>query len=430
MSVTLQNTEKNVVRLDFDIDAGEFNKAMDKAFLKNKKKFAVPGFRKGKAPRQIVQNYYGENVFYEDALGVLFPEVYDSAVSEHGIEPVDDPQIVEIKQIGSGKNLLFSASVTVKPEITPGDYKGIEVEKQEVSVTDEDVENEIRKAAERNARVMPLEEERGLQEGDTAVIDYKGFIDDEQFDGGEAQDQELEIGSGSFIKGFEQQLIGAFAGEDREIKVTFPDDYESRDLAGRDASFKVSVKQIKIKELPEIDDEFAKDVSEFDTLREYKEDLKEKLIKREEERIRHEIEQAVVKKVAENSTVDIPTVMLEREIDRFVREYELSMQYRGLTMEQFYKLKGINESGFRDSLRKEAEEQVKIRLMLEKIADIEGIEVSGESIEEELKSSAQMYKTEVDKLKERMSESQMQQMKYELKIRQTVKFLVDNAKVK
>src|SRR5690554_4947819 len=270
MSVTTKNIEKNVIQLDFDIDASKFEEGMEKAYLKNRKNFVVPGFRKGKVPRHIAQNYYGENMLYEDALESIFPEVYESTVQEHNLKPVDMPEITEIKQIGTGKNLIFSAKVTIMPEVELGQYKGIEVEKKEAVVTDEDVENEISRIAENNARIIGVEEDRGLQEGDTATIDFEGFIDEEPFEGGKGEDVDLEIGKGRFIEGFEEQLKGVKAGEDKDVNIKFPGDYNEKTLAGKEACFKVKVKRISIKELPEIDDEFAKDVSEFDTIDEYK----------------------------------------------------------------------------------------------------------------------------------------------------------------
>jgi trigger factor len=427
MGVTVKNIEKNVVQLEFDIDAAKFEEGMQKAYIKNKHKFFVPGFRKGKAPRHIVQNYYGEGVLYEDALEAIFPELYEDAVKEHGLQPVDSPEVTEIKQIGTKTNLVFTARVTVRPEVELGQYKGIEIEKKEVNITDEDVENELRLIAERNARIIGVEEDRGIQEGDIVVIDFEGFTDGKPIEGGKSENFELEIGKGHFIEGFEEQLTGVKAGEEKEINVKFPDDYAEKSLAGKDASFNVKVKSISIKELPVIDDEFAKDVSEFDTLEEYKNDIRSKLIRDEEMKIRNATEAAVIAKAVENAAVDIPRVMIDRQVSQYMQSYAYRLQYQGMSLEQFFKNSGIDEQAFRNGLAKEAEKEVKTGLVLEKISEAENIEVTDEQVEEEIKRMADNYKVELEKFKERISDEEREHIKHDLKIKATVDFLVNNA---
>jgi len=428
MKVSLTKLEKHVVQLEIEVEAEKFEEGMNKAFIKNKNRFSVPGFRKGKAPRSIVERYYGEAVLYEDAVNIVCPEAYDKAVEEQGIHPVEQPEI-DIKQIGSGQPLIFTAKVTVKPEVELGEYKGIEIEEDELKITDEDVDKELQSIAERNARIITIEEERALEENDIAVIDFEGFIDNEPFEGGKAENYELTIGKGQFIEGFEEQLKGMKAGEEREINVTFPENYHAENLAGKPAVFKVKLKQIKVKELPEIDDEFAKDVSEFDTLAEYKEDLKKQLTEREEKRIARERENNVIRKVVENAKVDIPQVMIDRQIDNILRDFDMRLRFQGMDLPRYLQITNTKIEDFRSQFNETAENDVKTRLVLEKICEVENIQVTDELFEEEVRKMAEDYKQSVEDFKKNLNEEYTEYIKENLKMQQTVDFLVSNAKI-
>ncbi len=425
MNVKVENIEKNVVQLEIEVDAEKFEEGMQKSFYKNAKRFTVPGFRKGKAPRKIIERYYGEQVFYEDAINFICPEAYDKAIEENNIHPVDHPEI-DIKQIGSGKSLIFTAKVTVKPEVELGEYKGVEVKKAEVSVTDEDVENELKRVAERNARIITVED-RPVQSGDIVNIDFEGFVDGKAFEGGKAQGYSLTIGSGEFIPGFEDQLIGAKTGDEVEVNVTFPEDYRNEELAGKQAQFKVKINEIKFKELPVLDDEFAKDISEFDTLEEYKKDLKEKLLHAAEHRAEHENEDNVVSKVVENAKVDIPQVMIESQIDRIIYDFDLRLRYQGLDLKRYLEIMGMDVETFRKQFAERAEKEVKTQLVIEKIGQVENITVSDEDVEAEIKKMAESYKQSEEDFKKHLREEDIQYIKKDLVFRKTVDFLVENA---
>lgn len=388
MVVKVEKKDKNIVELEIEVEAAKFEEAVQKSYEKNCKKFAVPGFRKGKAPRNIIERYYGKEVFYEDAINIVCADAYDKAIEENDIYPVDRPSI-SIKKMGEGENLVFTASVTVKPEVELGEYKGIEVDKVEVNITDEDVEKELKAVAEKNARIMSVED-RGIQKGDIADIDFEGFIDGEPFEGGKASGYTLEIGSGTFIDGFEDQLIGGRPGDDIEVNVTFPEDYGKKELAGKPALFKVIVNDVKVKELPVIDDEFAKDVSEFDTLEEYKESIRKKLTEAAEHKAKHELEDKVVAKVVENAQVDIPQVMIERQIDSIVRDYNMRLSYQGLDLEKYLMIMGTDYETFRSQLKDRAHDDIKRQLVLEKVSKVEDIQVSDEEFNEELKNCQEL----------------------------------------
>ncbi len=427
MNVKLEKLEKNVVQLEIEVDATRFEQGMQKAFAKNAGRFNIPGFRKGKAPRKMVERYYGEQVLYEDAINEICPETYDEAVAQNDLHPVERPEI-DIKQIGSGQNFIFTAKVTLKPEVELGQYKGIEVSKKEVSVSDEDVQKELEKVAERNSRLITVED-RPVQSGDTAVIDFEGFVDGVAFEGGKGENYNLVIGSGQFIPGFEDQLIGVESGAETEVNVTFPEDYHQKELAGKPTLFKVKVNEIKVKELPAIDDEFAKDVSEFDTLEAYKEDLKKKLLETAEHQAEHETEDAVVNKAVENATIDIPKVMIENRIDSLVRDFEYRLRYQGLEMNKYLEILGTTMEAFREQFASRAENDVKTQLVIEKIGEVESIASTEEEFNEEVKKLAENYKQNEEDFKKHLREDDIEYIKGNIVIKKTVDFLIENAKI-
>jgi len=427
MNVKVENIEKNVVQLEIEVDAARFEEGMKKSFLKNAKKFNVPGFRKGKAPRSIVERYYGEQVLYEDAINFICPEAYDEAIEKNDIHPVDRPEI-DIKQIGSGQNFIFTAKVTVKPEVILGDYKGVEAEKVEANITDEDVEKELQRIAERNSRLITVED-RAIQKDDIAVIDFNGFIDGKEFEGGKGTDFNLTIGSGQFIPGFEDQLIGAKTGDEVDVNVVFPEDYHVADLAGKPALFKVKVKEIKVKELPVLDDEFAKDVSEFDTLEAYKEDIKNKLRESAEHRAKHETEDNVINKVVDNASVDIPQVMIDKHINSLVYDFDMRLRYQGLDLDRYLNIMGMDMDTFRGQFAKRAETEVKTQLVLEKISKVENISALEDEVDEEIRKMAENYKQNVEDFKKHLSEDDIEYIKGNIVFRKTIDMLVENAKL-
>ena len=427
MSVKLDKLENNAAHLEIEVDAVKFEEGMQKAYIKNKKKFNIPGFRKGKVPRKMVEKYYGESIFYEDAINIVCPDAYDKAIEETKIEPVDRPEI-DIKQIGNGENLIFTATVTVKPDFELGDYKGIEVKKIEYNVTEEDIDRQINEMREKNSRLITVED-RAVQMGDTAQIDFEGFADGEPFEGGKGENYDLEIGSGQFIPGFEEQLIGKNIGEELEVNVTFPEEYHAEDLAGKPVVFKVKIHQIKFKELPELDDEFVKDVSEFDTIKELKEDMSKKLTEQNEQKAKQETENAVIDKVVEDVTIDIPEVMIERQIDSMTRDFEMRLSMQGMNLDKYFEYTGMDQSKFREQFKEQAGKQVKTSLVLEKIAEVENVQVSDEDVEKHLEKMAENYKMEVDKMKEMLKPENIDAMKEDLAIQNTVKMLVQATKL-
>jgi len=426
MNVKIENVDKNVVQLEIEVDAAKFEEGMRMAFKKNAKKFNVPGFRKGKAPRNIVERLYGEEIFHEDAFNFICPEVYDKAVKENGIKPVSDPEI-DIKQIGKNKPLIFTAKVAVKPDVELGEYKGIEVNKIDINISEEDVENEIKKVREKNGRIVSVED-RGLQNGDIAIIDYEGFIDGKPFNGGQASGYSLEIGSGKFIPGFEERLIGIKPGDETEFDITFPDDYAKSELAGKLAHFKVKLNEIKVKELPALDDEFAKDVSEYDTLDEYKESVRQKLLETAEANAKREIEDNVINKVVENASVDIPQVMIESRIDSLVRSFENGISRNGIDMELYLGIMKTDMNAFREKFRETAEKDVKTQLVLEKVSQVEEIEISEEELDEEIGKAAKIYGKDKEDFKKHLKEDDIEYIKRSLVAEKTVDFLVKNSK--
>jgi trigger factor len=427
MQVKVEKTEKNIVQLEIEVDAEKFEQGLQKSFVKNAKRFNIPGFRKGKAPRYMVEKFYGEQVLYEDAINEVCPEAYDQAVEENDIHPVDRPEI-DIKQIGKGQSLIFTATVTVKPEVELGEYKGVEVKKASALVTDEDIEKEINKELDKNSRLITIED-RPAASGDTVTIDFEGFVDDVAFDGGKGTDYNLVLGSNTFIPGFEDQLIGAAIGEEKDVNVTFPEDYNSTELAGKPALFKVTVKEIKVKELPKFDDEFVKDISEFNTVDEYKADIRKKLLDRAEHAAHHENEDNVVEKVVENATVEIPDVMIEKHIDNLVYDFSMRLRYQGLDLEKYLEIMGMDMDSFRGQFRTRAQQEVKTQLVIDKIGKTEAIVPSDEDTDEEIKRMAENYKQSVEEFKQHLRPDDIEYIRSTLTARKTVDFLVENAKL-
>ncbi|OAT74331.1 trigger factor [Parageobacillus thermoglucosidasius] len=426
MSVKWEKLEGHEGVLTVEVDAEKVNEGLDAAFKKVVKNITVPGFRKGKVPRVIFEKRFGVEALYQDALDILLPEAYAKAVEEAGIEPVDVPKI-DIEQMEKGKSLIFTARVTVKPEVKLGQYKGLEVEKMDATVTEEDVENELKRLQENYAELV-VKEDGKIEKGDTAVIDFEGFVDGKPFEGGKAENYSLEIGSGVFIPGFEDQLVGMKAGEEKEIEVTFPEEYHAKELAGKPATFKVKVHEVKAKQLPALDDEFAKDVDdEVETL----EQLKEKIRARLEETKKNEAEtalrDAVVEKAAENAEIDIPEVMVKNETDRMLREFDQRLQMQGLNLDLYYQFSGQDEAALREQMKEDAEKRVRVALTLEAIAKAENIEVTEEEVNEELEKMAKTYNLEVEKLKELLGN--LEGVKEDLKWRKTIDFLVEHSKV-
>ena len=427
MNVKVENTEnKNEVKLTFNIEAEKFEAAMKKVYAKTAKYFNIPGFRKGKAPMQLVERQYGSAIFYEDAFNELVPEIYDEAIRENKVEAVSKPEI-DIVQMEKGKELIFTAVVETKPEVELGKYKGIEIKKIEYTTSDKDIEHELGHMAERNARLVTIED-RPVEKGDITTIDFDGSIDGVQFDGGKAENHELEIGSNTFIPGFEDQIIGMKLEEERDIKVKFPEVYFSKDLAGRDAVFKVKLLEIKKKELPKIDDEFAKDVSEFDTLEELKNSIKEKLDTENAEKAKYETEEAAIKIVCDNTKLDIPNGMIEMEIDNMMKDMETRLSYQGLNLQQYLQIMGKTEEDIRANFKEQAEKSVKSRLVLEAIVKAEKIEATPDEVTDKVKEMAKQYGRKEEELlenaqlKDYISES--------LKTEKAIDFIVKNAKKK
>lgn len=426
MSVQVEKLEKNMAKLTIEATAEEFEAAMQKAYLKNKNKINIQGFRKGKAPRVMIEKMYGPAIFYEDAANEIIPEAYSKAAEESGLEIVSRPEI-DVTQIEKGKSFIFTATVAVKPEVTLGEYKGLEYTAEAVEVTEEDLAAELKKVQEQNSRTVTVED-RAVENGDIAVIDYEGFVDGTPFEGGKAENQELVIGSHSFIDTFEDQLIGKNIGDDVEVNVTFPEEYHAKELAGKPALFKVAIKGIKVKELPALDDEFASDVSDFDTLEEYKEDMKKKLLEKKENEAKTAKENALVEKAIEGAQMDIPDAMIETQARQMVDDFAQRMQMQGLTMQQYMQYTGMDISKMVEQMKPQAEKRIKTRLVLEKIAETENVEVTEEDINNELEKMASMYKMEVDKLKEYMGDAEKESMKKDLAVQKAVDLLVASAK--
>ena len=427
MSVQVEKLEHNMAKLTIEVEASKFDAAMKKAYNKKKGSFNLPGFRKGKAPQAMIEKMYGEGVFYEDAADEAINASYAEAMKESGLDIVSRPEVT-IEKIGKDEPFVYSALVAVKPEVTLGQYKGVEVEKADASVSAEDVEAELKKVQEQNARLLTVED-RGVEDGDQTVIDFEGFVDGKGFEGGKAEDYPLTIGSHSFIDTFEEQLIGKKIGEECEVNVTFPTEYHAADLAGKPATFKVTVKEIKVKELPELNDEFASEVSEFDTLDEYKKDVEKKLAEKKEIEANSKNEDAVVAKVVENATMEIPDKMIDAQAENMVQDMARRMQSQGLSLDMYLKYTGMTVEQMKEQARPDAEKRIRTRLVLEAVAKAENIQISDEKVDEEVAKMAEAYKMEVEKLKSYMSESDVKQMKEDLAVQQAVDLLVAEAKL-
>ena len=425
MSLQVEKLEKNMAKLTIEVSAEDLDKAMEKAYQKQKSRISLPGFRKGKAPRKMIESMYGKGVFMEDAVNSLVPQEYTKALGECNLEIVSQPEI-NVTQMEPGKALIFTADVAVKPEVTLGDYKGVEVPKSEIAVTDEEVDAEVKKEQDKNARTVAVED-RAAANGDITTIDFEGFVDGVAFDGGKGTDYALTLGSGTFIPGFEDQLVGANAGDHVEVKVTFPEEYQAKELAGKEAVFQCDVKKIETKEVPELDDEFAKDVSEFDTLAEYKEDVKKKLTEKKEKEARTAKENAAVDKAIENAQMDIPELMTKTECRQMMDDFSRRMQQQGLSMEQYFQFTGQSMDKMMEDMKPQALKRIQTRLVLEKVAEAENIQPSEEEITEEIQKMADAYKMEADKIREAIGESGLEQMKKDMAVQKAVTVIADAA---
>ena len=425
MSVQVEKLEKNMAKLTIKVSAEEFDAAIEQAYQKDKKKISLPGFRKGKAPRKMIEKMYGTGVFYEDAANIVIPKAYSEAAKECGEEIVSQPEI-SVTQIGAGQPFIFTAEVALKPAVTLGEYKGVEVEKTPVEVSEEEVDKEVDKERENNSRTIDVDD-RAVEKGDMIKLNFEGFVDGTPFEGGKAEDYSLTIGSGSFIPGFEDQLIGAKIGEEVEVNVTFPEEYHAAELKGKPAVFKCTVNEIKVKELPEADDEFAKDVSEFDTLAEYKDDIRAKLLEKKTADAKREKQNKTVAKAVENATMEIPEAMITEQVRRMADDFARRLQSQGLSMDQYMQFTGLTMDALAQQMRPEALKRIQNSLVLEAIAKAENIEVSDEKVNEEIEKMAAAYKMEADKLKELIGDAEKEQMKSDLAIQAAVDMITDAA---
>ncbi len=428
MSVQVEKLEKNMAKLTIEVSAEELEKALQDSYLKNKNRISVPGFRKGKVPRQMIEKMYGPEIFYEDAANKLIPDAYENAVTECGEDIVSTPEI-EVTQIEKGMPFIFTAEVALKPEVKLGKYKGVEVKKADITVTDEEVEAKVNKERENNARNIEVTD-RPVKDGDMTVLDFEGFVDGVAFEGGKGENYPLTIGSGAFIPGFEEQLIGAEIDKEVEVNVTFPEDYQAEELKGKAAVFKCTIKEIKEKELPDADDEFAAEVSEFDTLEEYKADIRAKLTEEKEKAAKDQKEAAVIEAIVNDSDMEIPEAMIKTHQKQMIDEFAQRIQYQGLTLEQYFQMTGASYDKMSEQVRPQAERRIKSRLVLEAIAKAENITATDEEYEEELKVMAEAYQMEVDKVREMMPEKNIEQMKEDIAVRKAAEFAVENAKEK
>ena len=427
MSIKVEKTENtNELKLTFNVPAETFDAGMKKVYAKTAKYFNIPGFRKGKAPMALVEKTYGSEIFYEDTFNEIVPEIFEKEIEENKLEIVSKPEI-DIVQIGKGKELIFTAVVQTKPEVKLGKYKGIELDKVEYKIMAKDVNKELQQMAEKNARLVSVENE-AVKEKDIAVIDFEGFVDGVAFEGGKAENHELEIGSKTFIPGFEDQIIGMKVDEERDINVKFPDEYFSKDLAGKDATFKVKLHEIKRKDIPAIDDEFAKDVSEFDTLKELKDSIKEKLQTESNNKAKYELEENAIKAVCDATDIEIPSGMVETEIDNMMKDIETRLSYQGLKLEQYLQMIGKTEADMRKEYEEQAKTSVKSRMVLEAIVKAEKLEASEEEISEKIKEMAENYGKKAEELKD--NEHLINYIKENMAVEKAIKFVVDNAKMK
>ena len=426
MSLQVENLEHNMAKLTIEVSAEDVEKALQQAYLKERKRISLPGFRKGKVPRQVIEKMYGPEVFYDEAANHMISEAYGKAYDECELEIASQPK-VEIVQLEKGKPFIFTAEVAVKPEVTLGEYKGLKVDKVSAEVTDEEVDAEIEKERERNARTVDVTD-RAVQDKDQITLDFEGFVDGTAFEGGKGEDYPLTIGSGAFIPGFEDQLIGAEIGKETEVKVTFPEEYQAKELAGKEAVFKCTVKTIKVKELPELDDEFASDVSEEgETREEYKAEVKAKIKERKEREAKEKKENQVVEQAVANAEIDLPEPMVDLQARQMADDFARRIMQQGMTLEQYFQFTGLSEEKMMEELKPQAEKRIRTRLALEAIVAAENIEVSDERLEEELKKMAEAYQMEVDKLKEFMGENEKKQMKEDIAVQEAVTLITEAA---
>lgn len=428
MAVKTESIEKNLSKLTFEVSAEDFAKAVNAAYKKNVGKFNVPGYRKGKAPKAIIEKLYTEAVFYDEAINAVLPEAYEAAVKESGLEVVARPEI-DVEDIKKGEPVVFTALVTTKPEVKLGDYKGVEVAKIDATITDEDVDNDIKATQTKNARMIEVDD-RAVENGDIITLDFEGSVDGVPFDGGKGEDYELEIGSGTFIPGFEEQLVGAQIGADVDVNVTFPEEYHAPDLAGKAAVFACKVKEIKVRELPELDDDFASEVSEFETMAEYRDSVKAKLTEAAENKAKVETENAVIEKVVENAEVDIPEAMIEAQVENQINDFAQRLQYQGMNLDMYLQYTGSNIEAMKAQFRPQAEKQVKGSLVIEAVMKAEGITATDEEVEMELVDMSKKYNMELDKIKELVGEAERENMKKDLAMQNTITMMVNNAVVK
>ena len=427
MSLQVENLEKNMAKLTIEVPAEQFSAAIKTAFDRNKNRFNIPGFRRGKAPLQMVEKMYGVEVLYEDAANIVLDASYPDAAEESGLEIVSRPD-VDIVQIEKGKPFIYTATVAVKPEVTLGEYKGVEVEKADAEVTDADVDAELKRVQDQNSRLVTVED-RPVADGDQTVIDFEGFVDGEAFEGGKGEDYPLTIGSHSFIDNFEEQLIGKNIGDECEVNVTFPENYQAKELAGKPALFKVKIKEIKVKELPELDDEFAGEVSEFETLEDYRKDVRAKLSETKGRQAATENENRVVAKVVENASLEIPEAMIETETRNMVNDYAYRMQSQGLAFDQYLKYSGMTVEQFQEQLKPQAEQRIRTRLVMEAVVKAENIEPDDEAVEREINAMAANYKMEADQVKTQLGENGLKQLKEDLAVKEAIDFVVAEAKL-
>ena len=425
MSLQVEKLENNMAKLTIEVPANDLEKALQSAYMKQKNKIAMPGFRKGKVPRQMIEKMYGPEIFYDDAANALIPEAYSEAYDECDLEIVSRPEI-NIVQIEKGKSFIFTADVATKPEVKLGEYKGLEVDKVSTRVTQKEVDAKIQEEAEKNAREVVVTD-RPVADGDEVILDFEGFVDGEAFEGGKGENYPLTIGSGSFIPGFEEQLVGAEAEKEVEVKVTFPEDYHAEELKGKEAVFKCTVHEIKAKELPEIDDEFAAEVSEFDTLEEYKADVKAKIKEQKAADGKRNQEDQAVEQAVKNAEYEIPQPMIDTQTTQMVEDFAQRIQSQGITLEQYFQFTGLTAEKMMEDMKPQAIKRIETRLVLEAIAKAENIEITDEKVDEELAKMAESYNMEVEKLKEFMGENEKKQMKEDLAVQEAVTFLVENA---
>ena len=425
MSLQVEKLENNMAKLTIEVPANDLEKALQSAYMKQKNKIAMPGFRKGKVPRQMIEKMYGPEIFYDDAANALIPKAYSEAYDECDLEIVSRPEI-NIVQIEKGKSFIFTADVATKPEVKLGEYKGLEVDKVSTRVTQKEVDAKIQEEAEKNAREVVVTD-RPVADGDEVILDFEGFVDGEAFEGGKGENYPLTIGSGSFIPGFEEQLVGAEAEKEVEVKVTFPEDYHAEELKGKEAVFKCTVHEIKAKELPELDDEFASEVSEFDTLDELKTDIKAKIKEQKVNDGKRAQEDAAVDALIESAKMDLPEAMVDTQARQMLDEFAQRMQQQGLTLDQYMQFTGMTADKMMDELRPQAEKRIKTRLVLEAIAKAENIEITDEKLDEEIAKMAEAYQMEADKLKSFMGDKEKEQMKQDMAVQEAITFVVDNA---